>query len=86
MQNQQWYIVARSGDKRAEIVGPFVKKLDADAEIEIVSERMHELYPEEAGECAFFVEPGERLHGVDYRQGTKNRLLGYRSDLTGRIV
>jgi len=84
----QWYVVATSSDgaQRAELVGPFKRKADADAELELVSEQMHELHPNQAASALFTIEPGERLHAVDCRAGTKNRLLGYRTCMHGWIV
>lgn len=82
---EQWYIVAQAGEQRAELVGPFRRKLDAESELELVTERMHEIHPEQAASASFTVEQGEQLHGVSMRAGTKNRVLGYRTDLTGWI-
>ena len=82
----QWYVTARNGEQYAELVGPFKNKADADAELELVSEHCHSVFPEQSASSIFSVEPGERKHGVDFRQGTLNRRLGYRSNLTGWVT
>lgn len=84
MKEPGFYIVARFGEKRAELVGPFRNEHDADCELETVRERIADYHPEQCRAASFAVEPGEPSpHGR--RQGTKNRLLGYRSDLSGWI-
>lgn len=79
-----YYIVARSGTQRAELVGPFRELADAKSELERVSEEMHARYPEQSAAAAFSVEHGEPSpHGR--RLGTKTRMLGYRCCLHGWV-
>jgi hypothetical protein len=80
-----FYITVTKGDQYAELVGPFKSENDANSELEIVSERVRERLPEECEGATFAVSVGKPSpHGL--LRGTKNKVLGYRSDPSGRIV